>query len=163
MPRSPELPAGCLVALPIDDERCAAGQILVPGVKFYIGIDPEGRSSVEESDLLNLRLFAWTTDGEIYRKSWKLIGQRPVPEQFPRPDYKFEQEGETLVETFDGSVIRPRDAPRQTRSARAPFPVRLTWRISGRARPAHRPARHAPVRYASNPAAPAPPCSVRER
>jgi len=112
-----------LVALPIDGERFAVGQILIPGIKFYIGIDPEGRSSMGESHPLNLRLFAWTTDGEMYRKSWKLIGQRPLPEQFPRPDYKFEQAGETFVETFDGSVIRPFDPATDQH-------VRYRWSVS---------------------------------
>jgi hypothetical protein len=103
------LPEGSLLAIPIDAEQFAIGQILVPGKVFYLGIDPERRSPNDNDKSLNMRLFAWTTDGEIYRKTWRLIGARPAPQTFPKPNYKFEQDGELLVETFAGDVVRPFD------------------------------------------------------
>jgi len=112
-----------LLAIPIDAEGFAIGQVLATGVVFYLGIDPERRSLEDIGKVLNLRLFAWTTDGEIYRKNWRLIGERPVPPIFPEPEYKFEQGGKMLVETFAGEVVRAFD-PQSDRE------IRYRWSVS---------------------------------
>ena len=104
---SPKLEAGDLLAIPLGEGRFAIGQILLPGVNFYLAVDPTTRDTLAVPDEFNARLFAWTNDAEVYRGNWrKLAGRLPVSTDFPRPDFKVEIDAKLMVESFEGQLLR---------------------------------------------------------
>ena len=103
----PTLDAGDLISIPLSDGFIAVGQIILPGVSFYLGVDPSRRTTVEAPHDFAPKLFAWTNDAELYRGNWeKLVDRLPVSPDFPRPDFKVEIAGRMVVESFEGQMIR---------------------------------------------------------
>lgn len=117
MARAPRRPItkiglGTVLAIPVREERWALGQVLYPGISFYLGVavfempEPLHPDAIEG---LPLTLFSWTNDAEVYNRSWKNVGIARLPVEMPRfPEYK----AGDWVTGFDGSILRPFDAVR---------------------------------------------------
>lgn len=103
---------GTVIAIPVEDGRFALAQVYRPGVVFYLlifRIIQDGNYSEEDLSKPAV-LGAWTTDGELHRGSWTVLGKSPVRVSgFKEPEYKVVVSGKNLVESFDGKSRRPFD------------------------------------------------------
>lgn len=103
---------GTVIAIPLGDNRFALSQVYFPGTVFYLLIFKsilDGRYSDEDLSGPAV-LGAWTTDGEIYRGNWTILGKSPVRVSgFVEPSYKVIISGKTIVESFDGKTRRAFD------------------------------------------------------
>jgi hypothetical protein len=105
--RAPKLDAGDLLAIPLADGRFAVAQIILPGVSFYLAVDPTPRESLETPNDFAPKFFAWTNDAEVYRGNWpKLADRLPIFGDFPKPNFKVSSGGRMVVETFEGQLLR---------------------------------------------------------
>jgi hypothetical protein len=100
---------GTVLAIPLRGQSWALGQVLHPGIGFYLGVaavevlEPLRPDAI---DGLPLTLFSWTNDAEVYKGRWSNLGVAKLPVQMPTfPEYKC---GE-WVESFVGSRLRPLD------------------------------------------------------
>jgi len=113
MKKAPGLEQGSVIAMPMGEERWVLAQVLVPGITFYLGAAPVAFSGLPEADQikgLQLSVFSWTNDAEVYRGNWKLLGTQPL-QAAPNPDiaYKVEVSGQMMVEAFNGQLLREFD------------------------------------------------------
>lgn len=105
--RGPKLDAGDLLGIPLADGRFAIGQVVLPGVSFYLGVDPNPLEHFEALADFAPKLFAWTNDAEVYHGNWKKLAERlPVSDNFPRPNFKVGMPGRMVVESFEGQRLR---------------------------------------------------------
>ena len=88
------------------------GQIIVTGDVIYVVIFEELQYDSERDNnipntITEHSLCGWTLDGRIYHGMWKIVGNAPLPNNFPRPCYKVEYEGLIWIESFEGDLKRP--------------------------------------------------------
>jgi hypothetical protein len=131
MRKAPKLEQGAVLAIPVDKDRWALSQVLVPGTSFYLGaaaVRFRGLPQLGEIDQKRMTIFSWTNDAEVYRGNWRLLGTHSL-QASPNPDirYKVEISGRMMVETFDGTLLRelnPRiDEGLSYRTSRSPLLV----------------------------------------
>ncbi|HEX8471721.1 MAG TPA: hypothetical protein VF633_11465 [Brevundimonas sp.] len=127
---SPEIGEGAVIAIPLSDGRWALSQVYRPGISFFLLVFDQVSDRLEDPLVLTGRpiLGSWTNDAEIYRGNWKVLTHRPVaPSIFVEPEYTFIIDGETMVESFDGTRRRAKaacgDEALRTRSSQSPLLV----------------------------------------
>lgn len=55
----------------------------------------------------DIALVGGTTDARIYYGMWQIVGSvAPNPSRLPRPHFIVQRSGKTVVEDFDGDVVR---------------------------------------------------------
>lgn len=89
------------------------GQILIPGVAFYmqvhdmwLGNDEKDLSRGLQSPVL---LIGETTDAELCREQWCLAGLAEAPSEFLRPYSVVNTPDGMVLRDFDCQIIRPAD------------------------------------------------------
>jgi len=111
----PRVKTGDVFRIPIDDTRCAYGQVFLKNhtiSQLYVGIYRPGLAAETTPDLdeicsSEIALVGGTTDARIYHGMWTIVGNRPPDlSRLPRPNFKVEAGGRTIVEDFDGRFIR---------------------------------------------------------
>lgn len=123
--KNPQL--GSVLRIPIREKTFALGQVLFTGTAFYLGIDPTERTQVGVvcDEELDLRMFSWTNDGELYRGGWRILDVCSLQETEPFPEYRVVINGSLCVESFDKSSVRPfiggADDDLSTRKIRSPL------------------------------------------
>jgi hypothetical protein len=104
-----KLQIGTLVALPASNGQFLIGQILIPGMTFYMQVHSmwvqnisDYKSALESSILL----FGETTDGELCREKWIIFGQSPTPISYYRPYHVVGTPDGLVLCDFDEKIIR---------------------------------------------------------
>lgn len=101
---------GTVLAIPATSGKWVIGQVLHAEINFYIGIaltefdEFPAPSQIHEEELV---LFSWTTDGEVYRGGWWVLGDAQPPENFEFPKYRVCYAGEDAIVSFLGEYVRP--------------------------------------------------------
>lgn len=105
-----KLNRGDIFRFELDVTRYGLGQIIEPGIVFYMTVLrlPVSRdfelATVDTRDIL---LCGRTTDAEFFHDRWHMIGNLPVPEDaIPRPCAKVEAGGKRWVKDFYGNRVR---------------------------------------------------------
>ena len=104
-----KLKAGTLIAIPGDNDQYLVGQILIPGITFYMQVhdlwvhDLSDCYKALESPIL---LFGETTDGDLCREKWKVCGEAPCPSRFFQPYHAVNSPDGLVVCDFNKTVVR---------------------------------------------------------
>lgn len=107
-----KLKSGTLIAIPGFEGQHLIGQVLIPGMTFFIQVHSlwiANLSDCYKALASSVLLFGETTDGELCREKWVICGEAPCPINFYRP-YRvvFSPEGLILCD-FDNQTIRKAD------------------------------------------------------
>lgn len=100
---------GTVLAIPLSAGEWALGQVICPGINFYIGVslkmfkEPLSAKCIEG---LTFDMFSWTNDAEVFNKSWKNLGKYDLQWHGRLPEYKLGPPGEEIVESFCGLKLR---------------------------------------------------------
>lgn len=107
-----KLKAGTLIAIPADENRYLIGQVLIPGITFYLQVHSlwvqtlaDCKKAVESPVLL----FGETTDGELCREKWIVAAEAPCPLNFYRPYHVVNSSNGLVFCDFYEKVIRQAD------------------------------------------------------
>ena len=106
---------GTVLAIPLREGAWALGQVIHPGVNFYMGVGQKEfvePLSSKDIDGMKLSLFSWTNDAELFKNRWRNLGVFNIQEYGPLPEYKLGAPGEEIVESFFGSKVRDYDPSR---------------------------------------------------
>lgn len=121
---------GTVLAIPIRTGEWALSQVLYPGVKFYLGIGLKAFGEPLSADLieaLQLELFSWTNDAEVYKGNWINLGVHDIIYHGSYPEYRITIEGQDFVEDFFGNTLRrfnpAKDVGLRFRKVRSPLLV----------------------------------------
>lgn len=107
-----KLKAGTLIAISAPADQYLIGQVLVPGITFFMQVHSLWISSLSdrhnalESPIL---LFSETTDGELCRETWIICGDAPCPINFYRPHHVVCSPDGLVLCDFDKKTIRKAD------------------------------------------------------
>ena len=105
------LKQGDIFRFELDEARYGLGQIIEPGMVFYMTVlrTPVGHDFVLETvDTRDILLCGRSTDALFFHDRWHVIGSLPVPEDYiPRPCAKVTREGGPWVVDFHGEAVRP--------------------------------------------------------
>ena len=121
---------GTVLAIPLSSGVWALGQVIYPGVKFYMGIcsvafyEPLSASDI---DSCAFSMFSWTNDAEVFRGNWKNLGVSTIKKTFELPEYRVAHSGKMVVESFSGDSWREfdpgKDSKLKYRTVRSPLLV----------------------------------------
>ncbi|HMG46482.1 MAG TPA: Imm26 family immunity protein [Allosphingosinicella sp.] len=111
------LKEGDIFTFSLDAGRLGMGQIIEPGVVFYITVFREPAptnftvADIRTDDIL---LCGRTTDALFFHDRWHVVGNLPVPEEvIPRPCSKVEQSGKRWISDFHGRRLLRRATARE--------------------------------------------------
>ena len=121
---------GTVLAIPTGNGRWALGQVIFPGVDFYLGVtlrelvEPISASDIEGNAF---ELYSWTNDAEVYRNNWQNLGVYELQKHNELPEYKVMMSGKFVVKSFSGDETRnfdpKEDSDLQYRKSRSPLLV----------------------------------------
>lgn len=104
------LKRGDIFRFDLDEARYGVGQIIEPGVLFYMTVlrtPLTHDSALAEIDTSDILLCGRTTDALFFHGRWHIVGNLPVPEgQVPKPNSKVRIDGEKWVADFHGQPLR---------------------------------------------------------
>lgn len=102
--------AGDLLKISCGESGALLGQVLLIDLTFYMRVVD---IRVPDSDVLdidvskaNTVLIGETTDGELVRGNWSVVGTAPVPADYLRPFNVVGTSEGLLLRNFDGQVVR---------------------------------------------------------
>ena len=104
-----KLKAGTLVAIPADNGQYLIGQILIPGITFFMQVHSmwiQNLSDCHKALESSILLFGETTDGELCRERWVICGEAPCPLSFFQPYHVVHSTDGLVFCDFDKKVIR---------------------------------------------------------
>jgi hypothetical protein len=113
--KKPKATIGDVFRIPIDDARCAYGQVFYKNhvtfplyvAVFRPGFPRDTPIPLETIVSSELALVGATMDARIYHGIWQIVGNRkPDMSRLPRPNFRVVREGKTVIEDFDGNVQR---------------------------------------------------------
>jgi hypothetical protein len=112
-----DLRAGALFNIPLPRGRIALGQIVRPGVEFYmcayLPALPRDNSPTPPMESLSPVLCCLTTDAPFYHGRWTLRGRAPIHPEVPYPHFFVnDYRRGPIIEDVDGKLVRkakPRD------------------------------------------------------
>jgi Immunity protein 26 len=105
------LKAGDVFLVPMSDTQRALGQILEPGIEFYMCVFDKLLFSQDEVNLehvhaLPILFIGLTTDALFFHGEWKVVGNARRPAAYPRPNSVVNTSGGLVLRDFDRNVIR---------------------------------------------------------
>ena len=104
------LKRGDMFRFVLDEARYGLGQIIDPGMVFYMSVlrEPVGADcDLAQVDLRDILLCGRSTDALFVHDRWHVVGNLPVPdEMIPRPCVKVESGGVQWVADFNRRLLR---------------------------------------------------------
>jgi len=108
-----EASVGDVFAIPIDESRWGAGQVVAEYGKSQIYLAAydylvESPTRLDPNDVVSrpLLLLALSFDGLIYAGEWPLVGRVDVPTDMPLPAYKLGSPDQLMVVDYSGKRER---------------------------------------------------------
>lgn len=103
-----KLKIGTVIAIPLDEAHVAFGQVIEPGIEFYLCVyQPIFPSGLPIPELAGspIALVGWTTDELLSHERWFIAGQQKSATNLPRPYHVICTPQGLTLRDFDGADV----------------------------------------------------------